>query len=370
MKSLSDNLYRRLTLSKYLFRQARRILQQSEPYSRGLATSLLHDSVEVFLRVLTEQFKIEVPRRDNFLQLFDNVRKRIPCVGEHSAAMKRLNTARVGFKHEGLDVSATDAGAFLTNVEAFLSEVCQQELQVDFATLSLVNAIGHRRTQNWLEKAREALRSEHYTDSVAHSAAALAIYLHHRDTRRGEPVDPSGYIHSFSGELGGAIDWIIEYVEPIRARLDLVSHGIDVASYDTFEALTPQTSVYENDGTVSQFERQSRRVCSREEARFCYDFAVESALALRDLEMPARIQQNSRSVRARVTTACELIVHPRTNPPEVIRIAEADEELLIALRPNRGFFAPDRSKFIPIIQDGDVAYVRRDCLEDDVEVPQ
>ena len=83
--------------------------------------------------------------------------------------MKRLNTARVGFKHEGLDVSATDAGAFLTNVEAFLSEVCQQELQVDFATLSLVNAIGHRRTQNWLEKAREALRSEHYTESAAHS---------------------------------------------------------------------------------------------------------------------------------------------------------------------------------------------------------
>ena len=162
MKSLSDNLHRRLTLSKYLFRQARRILQQSEPYSRGLATSLLHDSVEVFLRVLTERFKIEVPRRENFLQLFDNVRKSIDCVGEHSAAIKRLNTARVGFKHEGLDVGATDVEAFLANVEAFLSEVCKEELRVDFATLSLVNAIGHRRTQNWLEKAREALRSEHY----------------------------------------------------------------------------------------------------------------------------------------------------------------------------------------------------------------
>ena len=369
MKSLSDNLYRRLTLSKYLFRHARRILQQSGPYSRGLATSLLHDSVEVLLRVLTERFKIEVHRRENFPQLFDNVRKRIDCVGEHSAAMKRLNTARVGFKHEGLDVNATDAEAFLTNVEAFLSEVCQQELLVDFATLSLVNAIGHRRTQNWLEKAREALRSEHFTESVAHSAAALAIYLHHRDTRRGEPVDPSDYIHSFSGELGGAIDWIIEYVEPIRARLDLVSHGIDVVSYDKFEALTPQTSVHEN-GTVSQYGLKSKTAASREEARFCYDFAVESALALRDLEMPARIQQNSHSVRARVTTACELIVHPETNPPEVIRVAEASEELLIAPQLYRRILPPDRSEFVPIIQDGDVAYVRRNCLEDGVEVPK
>ncbi len=369
MKSLSDNLYRRLTLSKYLFRQARRIFQQSEPYSRGLATSLLHDSVEVLLRVLTERFNIEVPRRENFLQLFDSVRKRIDCVGEHSAAMKRLNTARVGFKHEGLDVSATDVEAFLTNVEAFLSEVCKQELRVDFATLSLVNAIGHRRTQNWLEKAREALRSEHYTESVAHSAAAMAIYLHHRDTRRGELADPSYYIDSSSSELYGVADWILDYVEPIRARLNLVSHGIDVVSYDKFEALTPGTSVGQ-DSTVTQYGLGSTNAPSREEARFCYDFAVDSALALRDTEMPARIQENSHSVRARVTTPCALIVHPETDPPEVIRVAEASEELLIAPQLYSRIFPPDRSEFVRIIQDGDVAYVRRDCLEDGVEVPK
>ena len=369
MKSLSDNLHRRLTLSKYLFRQARRILLQSEPYSRGLATSLLHDSVEVFLRVLTERFKIEVPRRENFLQLFDNVRKSIDCVGEHSAAIKRLNTARVGFKHEGLDVGATDVEAFLANVEAFLSEVCKEELRVDFATLSLVNAIGHRRTQNWLEKAREALRAEHYTESVAHSAAAMAIYLHHRDTRRHERPDPSYYIGSSSSELNAVAEWILDYVEPIRARLDLVSHGIDVVLYDKFEALTPGVSV-ERDGTVRQYGLKSKTAPSREDARFCYDFAVDSALALHDIEMPARIQQTSHNARARVTTPCALIVHPETNPPEVIRVAEASEELLIAPQLYRRILPPDRSEFVPIIQDGDVAYVRRDCLEDGVEVPK
>ena len=368
MKSLSDNLYRRLTLSKYLFRQARRVLQQSEPYSRGLATSLLHDSVEVLLRVLTERFQIALPWRENFPQLFDSIRNRIDCVGEHSAAMKRLNTARIGFKHEGLDVSATEAEAFLSNVEAFLTEVCKQELRVDFSTLSLVNAIGHRRTQNWLEKARVALRSEHYAESVAHSATAMAIYLHHRDTRRGERVDPSYYIGSCSSDVGAIADWILDYVEPIRVRLDLVSHGIDVVSYDRFEALTPGMSVGE-DGTVRQYGQKSRNTPSREEARFCYNFAVDSALALRDLGMPGRIQKNSQNVRARVKTPCALIVHPRTDPPEVIRVVEENEELPIAPQRNRGFFAPDLSEFVPIIQDGDVAYIRRDCLEDGVEVP-
>ena len=159
--------------------------------------------------------------------------------------------------------------AFLTNVEAFLSEVCKQELRIDFATLSLVNAIGHRRTQNWLEKARESLRSEHYTESVAHSAAAMAIYLHHRDTRRGERVDPSYLIDSSSSKLGDVVDWILEYVEPIRARLDLVSHGIDVVLYDKFEALTPETSIG-RDGVVTEYGLKSKTASSREDARFCY----------------------------------------------------------------------------------------------------
>ncbi len=39
----------------------------------------------------------------------------------HSASLKRLNTARVGFKHEGLDVTRTDVEAFLASVEAFQS---------------------------------------------------------------------------------------------------------------------------------------------------------------------------------------------------------------------------------------------------------
>ena len=367
--SLSENLYRRLTLSKYLFGQARRIFQQSEPYSGGLATSLLHDSVEVFLRVLTEHFRIKLRQQEYFNQLFEKVCTNISCVGDHSAGMNRLNKARVGFKHEGLDVSRTDVEAFLTNVEAFLSEVCEQELSVDFTTLSLVKAIGHRRTQNWLDKASEALRSEHYTESVAHSAAAMAIYLYHRDNRTGGRTDPSYYIDFSSTELGAVADWVLEYVEPIRFRLDLVSHGIDVASYDKFEVLTPGTSVGRN-GMVIQHKPKTTPPFTRDDARFCYDFTVNSALALRDIEMPAGIQRDTNSARACVTSPCELIVHPDTDPIEVIRVVQPNEELLIAPQRYRRIFPPDHSEFVPIIQDGDVAYVRRDCLEDAVELPK
>ena len=176
-------------------------------------------------------------------------------------------------------------------------------------------------------------------------------------------MDPGYYIDSDSSELYGLVDWILEYVEPIRLRFNLVSHGIDVVSHERFESLTPQTHVGRH-GTVTQHELKSTSAPSREEARFCYDFAVDSALALRDIGMPADIHRNSNSVRARVKTPCELIVNPKADPLEVIRVAEANEELLIAPQPGRILFPPDRSEFVQVIQDGDVAYVRRDCLND------
>ena len=362
MNPLSENLFRRLNLSKYLFRQAQRVRQVSGAYSRGLATSLLHDAVEVFLRVLVERFRIPIRQQEGFNQLFEKVRKQLDFVGEHSAAMKRLNTARVGFKHEGLDVSATDVASFLANVESFLSEVCEQVLRIDFATLSLVSAIGHRRTENWLNRAREALLSERYTESVAHSAAALAIYLGHRDTKRGEQVDPSYYIDYGSKELGNVADWVIEYVEPIRIRLDLVSRGIHAPSYDKFEALTPVTSVGRRGG-VSQYAPKAAIERSREDARYCYDFAVDSILALRDIEVPPT-QIAGNSAVARVIAPCELVVHPDHKPPEVIRLAELSEKLQIAPQQNRTIYPPDRSEYLQVLQDGDVVYVRRDCIEE------
>ena len=260
-------------------------------------------------------------------------------------------------------------GAFLTNVEVFLSEVSRQALGVDFATLSLVNAIGHRRTQNWLEKAREALLSEHYAESVSHSATAMAIYLHHRDIPTGGQFDPSYYVDSQSYELGRVVDLIRDYLEPIQTRLDLVSHGVDVIAYDKFEALTPGT-VIEQDGGVRQRRLKSAAVPSPEEARFCYDFAVDSVLALREIQMPERIQQNNRTVRVRVKTRCALIVHPNSDPPEVIREAAVREDLLLVSQRYRTIRPHERSEFVQVMQDGDVAYVRRDCLEDGIENPQ
>ena len=158
-------------------------------------------------------------------------------------------------------------------------------------------------------------------------------------TRRGERVNPSDYLDLHSSELSSVADLICDYVEAIRTRLDLVSHGVAVVAYDKFEALAPETIV-EQDGRVSQYRLKSAIVPSSEEARFCYDFAVDSLLALRDIQMPVRVQQSSRPIRVRVKTPCALIVHPKSDPPEVIREAAVSEDLLLARRLYRTIYPP------------------------------
>ena len=178
--SQTDLLRRRLTLPKFLFRQALRAIQRPEPpHSWGLATSMLQDAVEVVLRLITESRQIKVNDRTPFNELLRAVEERFPNAGGYRAGLTTLNTTRAAFKHRGQEVAEIDARVFFANVEAFLVQFYQEAFDLDFASLSLADAIGHRRTQNWLAKAESAFASEHFPESVAHAATAMTIYMAH-----------------------------------------------------------------------------------------------------------------------------------------------------------------------------------------------
>ena len=117
----------RLTLPKYLLKEAQRVIERREtPHSWGLATSLLQDSVEIFLRLLAAHYGIPVGRFEAFDKLLDKVgnSEMLACVADHKAGLNRLNSARVSFKHEGLGVvDAHEAQGFVSTVEGFLNEV-------------------------------------------------------------------------------------------------------------------------------------------------------------------------------------------------------------------------------------------------------
>ena len=121
---MDDALVRRLSLPQFFLRQARVALQRPGPYSGGMATSLLQDCVEAFLRILSEHGRVDVGVSASFDKLVHNIGDRFASTLEHRALLTRMNKARVAFKHHGILVPSEDALYFSQGVETFLSEVC------------------------------------------------------------------------------------------------------------------------------------------------------------------------------------------------------------------------------------------------------
>lgn len=242
----------RLALPRFLFREGERALERSGAYAHALATSILQDTVEAFLRVLVDLRHINVGPNANFDTLLGVVAVAYPSVGGYRATLSSLNKARVAFKHHGLRVpSSGDAAAFAVNVRDFLATVTREAFGIDFASVSLADAIGHRRTQNWLREAEVALDEGEHDEAMRKVAGAFSIYLAHRrrqdlslgwlgHTGARLPSFPSSTLEQENRYLAQFTNVLGERIATLEERLDLVTRGVDMAAYDRFRVLTPK----------------------------------------------------------------------------------------------------------------------------------
>lgn len=176
LSGTSADLISRLALPQFLLRKGRSALEETAPHAGGLATSLFQDAAEAFLWILAEEGNVNLDVSAPFPKLLDAVGAKFPTVLHHKAAISRLNKARIAFKHHRLHVQQEDASYFGTTIDAFLTEVSNEELGLDFAAASLLSTIGHQRTANWLTEAEERARRGDIRESLQCSATALAIF--------------------------------------------------------------------------------------------------------------------------------------------------------------------------------------------------
>ena len=359
-------------------------MQRTEPYSHGLATSILQDAAETFLRILAAELGVNVHANESFSKVLGDVGAKIASVTHHRASLSRLNSARVMFKHQGLSaVQRNDVIVFFGNVESFLTDVCMAALSIDFASVTLADAIGHRRTQNWIEKAEQALSAGEFDDALRRASGAMAIYLAHSNdhdyvfdhsTHLSPPFDRqmfSPHIIGIASGVGTAIDiewqsaitdfasWAKAHIENTRDRVHLMARGVDVGSYDKFSAITHKASIT-GGGSFRFISNHANSPPTEDDVRFCIDVVIDSALALRNHRPPSPWQLNAPKSKVKVIHQAEIVVNARQNPLETIRTAEPNEVLD---SPADEPFSVD-GDYIDVLQDGDVAYARKDCVED------
>lgn len=353
-----ESLIRRLSLPRFLYRAGAVALDGSGPYASGLATSLFQDSVEAFLRILAETGGVNVGPQVSFDALIDKVGVCYGSVSEHKAALSRLNKARVGFKHHAVSVFRDDAVHFRETARTFLTEVTKDALGLEFERASLISAIGHRRTENWLHKAQAALADDDYSTALKHAATAFQIYLNSRSVHkaRGNSHRLWGPPENYeSGHpLRSFARWVIAHFDEIHMAMDLLSHGLDITGYWRFLELTSHgaptmTGALSTSGGPASTHADG---LTKEDATFCVEFVVDSALrigARHTQKDPWRRLVQIGQVEAKQESVVR--VYPRDDS-EVIRPISIGEELTVVAG-----YIDQVEDYVAILQDDEAAYV-------------
>jgi len=157
MSEIRKELLDRLICAKYIFMRGMEILDQGGPFSSGRSVLHFQDSAEMALRAIAEHLHCSVKPSTQFNQIVDSINESGVNVLSHRTALNQLNSARVNFKHFGLEPKIGDSNKFKNDLNGFFPNAIKDFMGIDFDSLSLTNLIGHRRTENHLNIAQKLI---------------------------------------------------------------------------------------------------------------------------------------------------------------------------------------------------------------------
>lgn len=283
---------KRLAVIKQLYLHGVEQSYEVEPMN-GFSILSFHDSVEMFMKLCAEEREIKIGRDVNFGDYFSKLPD-LHC----NATMTNLNSKRVNLKHYGTLPSKLDIEISRANVTDFFEQNTPMFFKVQFDEISLVSLVKYSSVRNYLNKSMSDLSSNNYKDSITNSQIAFKELMwcyetentKHFESILGKSCDFSSQ-SSFhlNMELGDDFDRFIanvsETIPLLEERLNIIGLGIDYLRYRKFKLLSPCIEMWldeKDDNRYSVFidEGRDRRICSQKNARFCFDFVIESALKL------------------------------------------------------------------------------------------
>lgn len=323
---LPKPLLERTVLAKYLLLRGEAELTASGPFAPGLAVAQFQDAIEILLRVIAEYLGAAVKERTTFEQLIDAIEDAHSERVTHRSALNQLNKARVNFKHFALVPRRDDAVKLAADATSFFRMALETYFDLSFESVSLHDLVGHRRTQNWLAKAATSLSSARFKDCITECAVALAIFRStlerdHRTTTLDQFRDVTDH------GLKRVLEQVESQLDRLQEQLDLLFDGVDLPSYKRFLRYAPIVQLSDAK-TVYLHEPPGAEIpIGPEEAAFCYRFATDTILALKEAHVPARFAfPIDIGMEFEVVEEGDLIVWPGDNL-EVIRQAVKGERL-------------------------------------------
>jgi hypothetical protein len=215
--------------------------------------------------------------------------------------MRRLNKARVALKHAGTFPSKLDIEAFRATVTAFFEENTPLVFGVSLSSVSLADFVRPTEAKDRLLAAEESLKVGNFDSATSDARLAFELMLREYEDRKRDRFGRSPFMfgeslsfHSsfFMGigrggadreerRLGEFVDKVKESIESMSQTIKVLAVGLDYRRYSRFRMLTPFVHWTFDGPIVEQWNGPS---VTAEEAQFCIDFVVESAVVIHEFD--------------------------------------------------------------------------------------
>lgn len=269
-----SHVVQELVFVKGFLIEAERQLQRGDDFGDGLAVSLAQDAAELLLRLVVRERGITIEPSAGLNKLIAAINKAAATESDsvpHLARIEDLNKARVNFKHAGICPSHSDATRLVRFGLEFLEVGFPRFFEIEYRAISLVHQIHDVAVQQFLLEAEVSMKTEDWREAVV-AAAKAELQVEAALARLFPPT-------SGAGLRDGNDAGVVNYLNGLRLIALAGLIGYDPRDLMRFRALAPRVNGGYS-GHPPQIVFTGIFHFTRDDAEFCFKFAVDFALAV------------------------------------------------------------------------------------------
>jgi hypothetical protein len=182
---------------------------------------------------------------------------------------------------------------------------------VTLAEVSLIEFVNPESSRQRLKEAEDQIRSGDTLGALDNIALAFTEMISDYEDRKRTQFDDSPFyfgrsmtfLTSFQLGLNRSsslhlerklvdfVDEVTASIEAMQEAMKMLALGIEYRRYSKFKQLTPDLSGVMGGDTICQRRFEESEKPSQEDARFCIDFVIESALALAEFDYTVNVSK-------------------------------------------------------------------------------
>lgn len=257
MKIHSTILDRLVSARTLLEHSGPRLNPNSDSRAVALAIVLSQDAAELALKAIADQLNIQATKDFAFPRLVEEIQSKLGIAAPVVNYLKRLNAARVSFKHEGNlpDPRTWFDAADLTS--EYLNEICKLVFSIPLTEIDLIHLIRDTHVVALLQGAQREQKHGRFKEALEEIAQAL---------NAARNIFPLGLV-------------VVPGNPDSQLALLLSGYGVDPASFIVMQQLLPKFDFL---GKLSWNRNDTGHLgnWNDENIRFCFETVVDLILRL------------------------------------------------------------------------------------------